>query len=125
INAGHAVMIPEGIFNFSGTITLKKDSVIVGVGKKSILRYTGTGVAMQESVGSYQGGYDNLKLMNFTLTTNSASQTGIELTNNYQFTLSGLYIDGATTGFRTAGIHIIGSTVYTNRAVIRITDGQL
>ncbi len=125
INAGFAVMIPEGTFNFSGTLTLKKDSIIVGVGKKSILRYTGTGVAMKEPVGSYSGGYDNLKLMNFTLTTNSASQTGIELTNNYQVTLSGLYIDGATTGFRTAGIHIIGSTAYTNSAVIRFTDGEI
>lgn len=125
INAGYAVMVPEGTFNFSGTLTLKKDSSIIGVGKKSILRYTGTGVAMQETVGSYQGGYDNLKLMNFTLTTNSASQTGIELTNNYQVTLNGLYVDGATTGFRTAGIHIIGSTAYTNSAVVRITDGEI
>jgi len=125
INAGHAVMIPEGTFNFSGTLTLKKDSIIVGTGKKSILRYTGTGVALQESVGSYQEGYDNLKLMNFTLTTNSASQTGIELTNNYQVTMNGLYVDGATTGFRTAGIHIIGGTPYTNSAVIRITDGEI
>src|SRR5689334_8345515 len=125
INAGHAVMVPEGTFNFSGTLTLKKDSIIVGAGKKSILRYTGTSVAMQESVGSYQGGYDNLKLMNFTLTTNSASQTGVELTNNYQVTMSGLYVDGATTGFRTAGIHIIGGTAATNSAVIRITDGEI
>lgn len=125
INSGHSVLIPEGIFNFSGTITLKKDSIIVGVGKRSILRYTGTSVALRESAGSYQGGYDNLKLMNFTLTTNSASQTGIELTNNYQVTLNGLYIDGATTGFRTAGIHLIGATAATNSAVIRITDGEI
>lgn len=125
INAGYAVLIPEGTFNFGGTLTLKKDSVIVGVGKKSILRYAGAGVAMQESVGSYQGGYDNLKLMNFTLTTSNYSQTGIELTNNYQVTISGVYIDGAGGGFRTAGIHIIGGTQATNSAVIRIIDGEI
>lgn len=56
INAGFAVMVPEGIFNFSGTLTLKKDSSIIGVGKKSILRYTGAGAAMREPVGSYSGG---------------------------------------------------------------------
>ena len=125
IDSGYAVMIPEGTFNFGGTLTLKKDSIIVGVGRRSILRYVGTGVAMREPVGSYQGGYDNLKLMNFTLTTNSASQTGIELTNNYQVTMSGLFIDGATTGFRTAGIHIIGATTATNSAVIRFIDGEI
>lgn len=125
IDAGYAVMIPEGTFNFSGTITLKKDSIIVGVGKKSILRYSGTDVALRESVGSYQGGYDNLKLMNFTLTTSNYSQTGIELTNNYQVTISGVYIDGAGGGFRTAGIHIIGGTAATNSAVIRIIDGEI
>ncbi|HKX29244.1 MAG TPA: glycosyl hydrolase family 28-related protein [Blastocatellia bacterium] len=125
INAGFAVMVPEGTFNFSSTLTLKKDSIIVGVGKKSILRYTGTGVALREPVGSYQGGYDNLKLMNFTLTTSSASQTGIELTNNYQVTINGLYIDGGGGGFRTAGIHIIGGTAATNSAIIRITDGEI
>ena len=54
--------------------------------------------AMREPQGAYQGGYDNLKLMNFTLTTNSSSQTGIELTNNYQVTMSGVFIDGATMG---------------------------
>jgi len=125
INAGYAVMIPEGTFNFAGTLTLKKDSIIVGVGKRSILRYTGTGVAMREPVGSYQGGYDNLKLMNFTLTTGSASQTGIELTNNYQVTINGVYIDGNGVGFRTSGIHIIGGTPATNSAIIRITDGEI
>jgi hypothetical protein len=125
INAGYAVMIPEGIFNFSDTITLKKDSILVGVGKKSILRYSGTGVALRESEGSYQGGYDNLKLMNFTLTTSNYSQTGIELTNNYQVTISGVYIDGAGGGFRTAGIHLIGGTEATNSAVIRIIDGEI
>lgn len=125
INAGNAVMIPEGTFNFSGTLTLKKDSILVGVGKKSILRYSGTDVAMRESVGSYQGGYDNLKLMNFTLTTSNYSQTGIELTNNYQVTISGVYVDGAGGGFRTAGIHIIGGTAATNSAVIRIIDGEI
>ena len=31
INSGHAVMIPEGTFNFSNTLTLKKDSIIVGI----------------------------------------------------------------------------------------------
>jgi hypothetical protein len=125
INKGASVMIPEGVFNFSGTLTLKKDGTIFGVGKKSILRYTGTGTAVREPQGAYQGGYDNLKLMNFTLTTNSSSQTGIELTNNYQVTMSGLFIDGATMGFATAGIHIIGSTNATNSAVIRITDGEI
>jgi hypothetical protein len=125
INAGYAVMIPEGTFNFSGTITLKKDSIIVGVGKKSILRYSGTGVALRESVGSYEGGYDNLKLMNFTLTTSNYSQTGIELTNNYQVTISGVYIDGAGGGFITAGIHLIGGTAATNSAIIRIIDGEI
>jgi hypothetical protein len=125
INAGFAVMVPEGIFNFSGTLTLKKDSIIVGVGKKSILRYTGAGAAMREPVGSYSGGYDNLKLMNFTLTTNSASLSGIELTNNYQVTINGVFIDGATVGFRTAGIHIIGGTNATNSAIIRVTDGEI
>lgn len=125
INSGHAVMIPEGTFHFSQTLTLRKDSVIVGVGRKSVLCYTGAGVALQEPVGSYTGGYDNLKLMNFTLTTNAASQAGIELTNNYQVTLSGLFIDGALNGFRTAGIHIIGSTPYTNSAIVRIVDGEI
>jgi hypothetical protein len=125
INKGASLMIPEGVFNFSGTLTLKKDGTIFGVGKKSILRYTGTGTAMREPQGAYQGGYDNLKLMNFTLTTNSSSQTGIELTNNYQVTMSGVFIDGATMGFATAGIHIIGSTNATNSAVIRITDGEI
>lgn len=125
INAGYAVLIPEGVFNFSTTLTLKKDSLLMGIGRKSILRYTGTGVAMREPEGSYVNGYDNLKLMNFTLTTNNASQTGIELTNNYQVTLSGLYIDGAFGGFRTAGIHLIGGSVHTNNAVIRIVDGEV
>jgi hypothetical protein len=125
INNGASVIIPEGVFNFNGTLTLKKDGTIFGVGKKSILRYTGTSVAMREPQGAYQSGYDNLKLSNFTLTTNSASQTGIELTNNYQVTMSGLFIDGATIGFQTAGIHIIGSTSATNSAVIRITDGEI
>lgn len=125
INAGNAVMVPEGIFNFSATLTLKKDSIILGVGRKSILRYTGTGVAMREPVGSYQGGYDNLKLMNFTLSTNNASQTGVELTNNYQVTISGVYVDGGTMGYRTAGIHIIGGSASTNSAIIRIVDGEI
>lgn len=125
INSGFAVMIPEGKFNFSSTLTLRKDSLIVGIGKKSVLCYTGNGVAMREPEGSYVNGYDNLKLMNFTLTTNSYSVAGIELTNNYQVTLSGLFIDGATVGFRTAGIHIIGSTPYTNSAIIRIIDGEI
>ncbi|HKX27612.1 MAG TPA: glycosyl hydrolase family 28-related protein [Blastocatellia bacterium] len=125
IDAGYAVLVPEGVFNFSSTLTLKKDSSILGVGKRSVLRYTGTGAAMREPIGSYQGGYDNLKLMNFTLTTSSASQSGIELTNNYQVTLSGLFIDGASVGFKTAGIHIIGGTAATNSAIIRITDGEI
>ncbi len=125
INSGYAVLIPEGRFNFNSTLTLRKDSSIFGIGKKSILCYTGNGVAMREPEGSYVNGYDNLKLMNFTLTTNSYSTAGIELTNNYQVTLSGLFIDGATVGFRTAGIHIIGSTPYTNSAIIRITDGEI
>jgi hypothetical protein len=125
INAGHAVMIPEGVFNFKQTIQLKKDSVIVGVGRKSILRYTGSGAALQETVGSYEGGYNNLKLMNFTLTTTTASQTGVELTNNYHVTLSGLYIDGGRVGFATAGVHIIGGSRSTNSAVIRILDGEI
>ncbi|HKX33140.1 MAG TPA: glycosyl hydrolase family 28-related protein [Blastocatellia bacterium] len=125
IDAGYAVLVPEGTFNFSSTLTLKKDSSILGVGKRSVLRYTGTGAAMREPIGSYQGGYDNLKLMNFTLTTNSASQSGIELTNNYQVTLSGLFIDGAGVGFKTAGIHIIGGTAATNSAIVRITDGEI
>jgi hypothetical protein len=125
INAGFAMMLPEGTFNFSGTLTLKKDSIIMGVGKKSILRYTGTGAALREPIGSYSGGYDNLKLMNFTLTTNSASQSGIELTNNYQVTISGVFIDGATVGFRTAGLHIIGGTNATNSAIIRVIDGEI
>lgn len=125
INSGHAVMIPEGVFNFSSTLTLRKDSIIVGVGQKSILRYTGNAAAMQEPEGSYSNGYDNLKLMNFTLTTNSNSTAGIELANNYQVTLSGLFIDGGLTGFRTAGIHIIGGTPATNSAIIRITDGEI
>lgn len=123
--AGHAALIPEGTFNFSATLTLRKDSLMMGVGRKSILRYTGTGVALREPEGSYVNGYDNLKLLNLTLTTNSASQTGIELTNNYQVTLSGLYIDGGSTGFRTAGIHIIGGSPSTNNAVIRIVDGEI
>jgi hypothetical protein len=125
INNGASVMIPEGVFNFSGTLTLKKDGTIFGIGKKSVLRYTGTDVAMREPQGAYQGGYDNLKLSNFTLTTNSASQAGIELTNNYQVTMSGLFIDGATMGFQTAGLHIIGSTNATNSAVIRFIDGEI
>lgn len=125
INSGHAVMIPEGTFNFSKTLTLRKDSIIVGVGKKSVLRYTGGGVAMREPEGSYTNGYDNLKLINFTLTTNSNSTTGIELTNNYQVTLNGLFIDGGLVGFRTAGIHLIGGSPYTNSAIIRITDGEI
>ncbi|MGH9939237.1 MAG: glycosyl hydrolase family 28-related protein, partial [Blastocatellia bacterium] len=87
INAGHAVMIPEGTYNFSTTLTLKKDSVIVGAGKRSVLRYTGAGVALREPEGSYVNGYDNIKLINFTLTTNSNSQAGVELTNNYQVTM--------------------------------------
>lgn len=125
INSGHAVMIPEGTFNFSNTLTLKKDSIIVGIGKKSVLRYTGTGVAMHEPEGSYINGYDNLKLMNFTLTTNSNSTAGIELTNNYQVTMNGLFIDGGLVGFRTAGISIIGGSAATNSAIIRITDGEI
>lgn len=125
IDSGFAIMIPEGTFNFSATLTLRKDSIIVGIGKKAVLRYTGTGVAMREPEGSYTNGYDNLKLMNFTLTTNSPSSTGIELTNNYQVTLSGLYIDGGFVGFRTAGIHIIGGTPATNSAIIRILDGEI
>ncbi len=125
IDAGHAVIIPEGTFNFSATLTLKKDSLIMGTGKKSILRYTGTGVALREPEGSYTNGYDNLKLVNFTLTTNNASQTGIELTNNYQVTLSGVYVDGATVGFRTAGIHIVSANAAANSAVIRIVDGEI
>jgi len=125
INTGHAVMIPEGTFNFGSTLTLRKDSLILGVGRKSILRYTGMGAAMREPEGSYTNGYDNLKLMNFTLTTNSHSTAGIELTNNYQVTLSGLFIDGGQTGFSTAGISIIGGTPYTNSAVIRITDSEI
>jgi len=125
INSGYAVMLPEGTFNFNTTLTLRKDSIILGTGKKSVLRYTGNGVAMREPEGSYVNGYDNLKLMNFTLTTNSNSQTGIELTNNYQVTLSGLFIDGALVGFRTAGIHIVGGSPATNSAVIRITDGEV
>lgn len=125
INSGHAVMIPEGIFNFSSTLTLRKDSIILGVGKKSILRYTGNGVALREPEGSYANGYDNLKLMNFTLTTNSNSVAGIELTNNYQVTLSGLFIDGGLTGFKTAGISIIGGSTTTNSAIIRITDNEI
>ena len=125
INSGYAIMIPEGTFNFNATLTLRKDSIIVGIGKKSVLRYTGSGVAIREPEGSYTNGYDNLKLMNFTLTTNTASATGIELTNNYQVTLSGLYIDGARIGFRTAGIHIIGGTPATNSAIIRILDGEI
>lgn len=125
VNSGHAVMIPEGVFNFSTTLTLKKDSIIVGVGKKSVLRYTGNGAAMREPEGSYVNGYDNLKLINFTLTTSSNSTTGIELTNNYQVTMNGLFIDGGLVGFRTAGIHIIGGTAATNSAIIRITDGEI
>lgn len=125
INSGYAVMIPAGTFNFSNTLTLKKDSIIVGVGKKSVLRYTGNGVAMREPEGSYTGGYDNLKLMNFTLTTTSNSTAGIELTNNYQVTLSGLFIDGGLRGFTIAGISIIGGTPYTNSAVIRVIDGEI
>lgn len=125
INSGHAVIIPEGTFNFSATLTLRKDSIIVGIGKKSVLRYTGDNAAMRESEGSYTNGYDNLKLMDFTLTTNSASTAGIELTNNYQVTLRGLFIDGATIGFRIAGIHIIGGTPSTNSAIIRIIDGEI
>jgi hypothetical protein len=125
INSGHAVMIPEGVFNFGATLTLKKDSIIVGVGKRSVLRYTGNGVAMREPEGSYVNGYDNLKLMNFTLTTSSNSTTGIELTNNYQVTMNGLFIDGGLIGFRTAGIHIIGGSAATNSAIIRITDGEI
>lgn len=125
INSGYAVIIPEGIFNFNATLRLKKDSLILGIGKKSVLRYTGTGTALREPEGSYVNGYDNLKLMNFTLTTNSNSQTGIELTNNYQVTLSGLFIDGALVGFRTAGIHIIGGSPSTNSAIIRIVDGEI
>jgi hypothetical protein len=125
LSAGYAVLIPEGTFNFSATLTLKKDSLIMGVGKKSILRYTGTGVALREPEGSYTNGYDNLKLLNFTLTTNTASQTGIELTNNYQVTLSGLYIDGGFGGFLTAGIHIVSVSAAANSAVIRIVDGEI
>jgi hypothetical protein len=125
IDAGHAVIIPEGTFNFSATLTLRKDSLIMGTGRKSILRYTGTGVAMREPEGSYVNGYDNLKLLNFTLTTNTTSQTGIELTNNYHVTLSGLYIDGGFVGFRTAGVHIVSASAAANSAVIRIVDGEI
>ncbi|MGH9755647.1 MAG: glycosyl hydrolase family 28-related protein [Blastocatellia bacterium] len=125
INAGHAIIIPEGVFNFSKTLRLRKDSLITGVGKKSTLRYTGAGVALSEPEGSYVNGHDNLKLMNFTLTTGSASQVGIELINNYQVTLSGLYIDGARQGFKTAGVHIIGSRPDQNSAIIRIIDGEI
>jgi hypothetical protein len=125
INAGHAVMIPEGTFNFSTTLLLRKDSVIVGVGKRSVLRYTGAGVALREPEGSYVNGYDNLKLINFTLTTSSNSQTGIELTNNYQVTMDGLYINGNSSGFRTAGINIIGGSPTTNSAIIRIINGEI
>jgi len=125
INAGYAVVIPEGTFNFSTTLKLKKDSVIVGAGKRSVLRYTGAGVALREPEGSYVNGYDNIKLINFTLTTNSNSQAGIELTNNYQVTMDGLFISGALNGFRTAGIHIIGGTQATNSAIIRIINGEI
>ena len=125
INAGHAVIIPEGTFNFGKTLRLRKDSLITGVGKKSALRYTGAGAALSEAEGSYVNGYDNLKLINFTLTTNSASQAGIELINNYQVTLSGLFIDGAQQGFKTAGIHLIGSRPDHNSAIIRIIDGDV
>jgi hypothetical protein len=106
INAGYAVIVPSGTFNFSTTLTLKKDSIIVGTGKKSVLQYTGLGVALREAVGSFTGGYDNLKLMNFTLSTNNHATTGIELTNTYQVTIQGLYVDGTTNGFSTAGIHV-------------------
>jgi len=125
INAGHAVIIPEGVFGFGKTLRLRKDSMIAGVGKKSVLRYTGAGVALSEMEGSYVNGYDNLKLINFTLTTGSASQVGIELINNYQVTLSGLYIDGARQGFKTSGIHIVGGRPDQNSAVIRIIDGEI
>jgi hypothetical protein len=124
-DAGRAVLIPEGVFNFSATLTLRKDSLIMGVGRKSILRYIGTGVALREPEGSYTNGYDNLKLLNFTLTTTTPALTGIELTNNYQVTLSGLYIDGAFAGFKTAGIHILSANVAANSAVIRIVDGEI
>lgn len=40
-------------------------------------------------------------------------------------TINGVFIDGATVGFRTAGIHIIGGTKATNSAIIRVIDGEI
>lgn len=127
INNGGQVIIPEGTFNFGTTLTLKKDTTIVGKGKSSVLRFTGSGAALREAVGSYSGGYDNLKLKDFTLTTNSGTSTkGIELTDNYQVTIDGVYIDGSNqTGFTTAGIHLMSSSVSQNSAIIRITNGEI
>lgn len=127
INNGGQVIIPEGTFNFGTTLTLKKDTTIVGKGKSSILRFTGSGAALREAVGSYSGGYDNIKLKDFTLTTNSATSTkGIELTDNYQVTIDGVYIDGNNqTGFTIAGIHVLSSSVSQNSAIIRITNGEI
>jgi hypothetical protein len=125
IDSGHAVIIPEGVFNFGKTLRLRKDSTITGVGKKSILRYTGAGAAMSETEGSYANGYDNLKLMNFTLSTNSESEVGVELTDSYQVTMSGLYIDGGMKGFKTAGVHLIGSRPDHNSAIVRVVDGEI
>lgn len=127
INNGGQVVIPEGVFNFGTTLTLKKDTTIIGKGKSSVLRFTGSGAALREPVGSYTGGYDNLKLKDFTLTTNSVASTkGIELTDNYQVTIDGVYIDGNNqTGFTTAGIHILSSSISQNSAIIRITNGEI
>ena len=75
---GAIVQLPAGTFSFSGTITVKSNMKFCGVSlgfgsySSTVLRYTGSGVAIQIGEGGYANGFYS-KLQGFKLVNGGSS----------------------------------------------------
>lgn len=123
IDRGYAVIIPIGNFRFSETINLRKGARIYGAGRHSVLKYTGTGVALQETEGAYTNGFNFMALCDFALACTGAATDGLKFTDGHDVELRGVFFDGNSQGgFTNAALHLVGSLPAQNSGIVRIKD---
>lgn len=106
---GGVVWFPGGTFNTSQTIDIPDGVSILGVGsKKSILHYTGSGVAVEATLGgSFTG---DQSIAGISVTGVAAGDVGIRIGDCWGFTLRDVSIRDFTTGI---GIQLYNDSHWT------------
>lgn len=103
--AAGAVFLPPATYAHAATLSLKRNLVLYGAGPASILRYTGTGVAVQAVETGSPGTRWGSSIRDLRITTARGTH-GLRLKDLAEFEVgSNVRIDG----FSAAGLHITGT----------------